>query len=102
MLRQDVVAPGAVSDEEVAAGESAHKAIDAFIALRSRREPDPDEREPSYAESVRRYHAAQDAARRAEWAAYHEAQAERLRRTLERLVAVHEVQARKLAEMVSD
>ncbi len=73
-----------------------------LMERRSRREPEPAELEPSYAESVRRYHAARDAERRAEWTEFHRVQAERHRRTLERLIAVHEVQARKLAEMVSD
>ncbi len=41
---------------EVAHVEAVEKELDAFIERRSRREPTPDELEPSYAESVRRYH----------------------------------------------
>jgi len=41
------------------AAESVDKELDAFIERRSRREPTPDELEPSYAESVRRYHSRQ-------------------------------------------
>ncbi len=74
--------------------------LDRLIERRSSeaREPDPIELEPSYAESVRRYNSAKDAARRAEWTEFHEAQAARHRRTLRDLIARHEAQARNLAE----
>ncbi len=48
--------------------------------------------------SVRAYNASREAERRAAWASYHQGQAERLRRTMERLAAVHERQAIKLLE----
>jgi hypothetical protein len=51
-----------------------------------------------YEESVARYNAHQRATNRAAWAAYHESQAERHRRTLEALKAHHEGEAQKLLE----
>jgi len=60
------------------------------------------EREEMYAESVRRYNARRRRENSARWYAYHTEQAERLRRTLEPLIAFHEAKARKLAELVSD
>ncbi len=70
--------------------------LDRLIERRSRREPTPDELEPSYAESVRTYNAAREAERRAAWSDYHRVHAERLRRTLERLIAHHEARAQQL------
>jgi len=83
---------------EVAHTEMIEKELDAFIERRARREPTPDELEPSYAESVRRYNAARLKERRAEWYAYHADQGERLRRTMEPLIAFHEARARQLLE----
>jgi hypothetical protein len=74
------------------------KELDAFIERRSRREPTPDELEPSYAESVRRYNARRRKEIAAQWYAYHADQAERLRRTMEPLIAFHEAKARELLE----
>jgi hypothetical protein len=71
-----------------------------LIERRSRREPTPDELEASYAESVRTYNAAREEERRAEWYSYHLDQAERLRRTLEPLIALHEARAAALCEEV--
>ena len=72
--------------------------LDRLIERRSRREPTPDELEPSYAESVRRYHSRRRKEIRAEWYAYHADQAERLRRSMTALVAFHEAKARQLLE----
>lgn len=72
--------------------------LDKLIERRSRRDPTPDELEPSYAESVCRYNAAREAERRAAWSDYHRVHAERLRRTLGRLIEHHETQATKLLE----
>ena len=83
---------------DVAHVEAVEKELDAFIERRSRNEPDPDELEASYAESVRTYNAAREAERRALWADYHRVHAERLRRTVEPLIAHHERQANKLLE----
>ncbi len=83
---------------EIAHAEMVEKELDAFIERRARREPTPDELEPPYAESVRRYNAARLKERRAEWYAYHADQAERLRRTMEPLVAFHEARAAALCQ----
>ena len=83
---------------EVAHTEMIEKELDAFIERRARREPTPDELEPSYAESVRRYNAARSKERRAEWYCYHLDQAERLRRTMEPLIVLHEARAAALRE----
>jgi hypothetical protein len=64
---------------DTVAGEAAEKQIDAFIERRANREPDPDELEPSYAESVRRYHERQRKEVRALWYAYFCRLAESLR-----------------------
>ncbi len=83
---------------EVAQTEMIEKELDAFIERRSRRDPTPDELEPSYAESVRRYHSRRRKEIRAEWYAYHADQAERLRRSMTVLVAFHEAKAQQLLE----
>lgn len=82
----------------IAHAELVEGEIDRMIEKRSRADPDPDELEPSYAESVRRYNAAREAERRAAWSDYHRVHAERLRRTLGRLIEHHETQATKLLE----
>lgn len=56
------------------------------------------EREALYAESVRRYNTRRRRENAARWYAYHADQAERLRRTMEPLIAFHEARARKLLE----
>jgi hypothetical protein len=83
---------------DVAHGEMVEKELTRMIEKRSRKEPDPDELAPAYAESVRRYNAARLKERRAEWYAYHADQAERLRRTMEPLIAFHEARAAALCE----
>jgi hypothetical protein len=70
--------------------------LDRLIERRASREPDPDQLEPSYAESVRRYNTGRREANRAEWAAYHAEQAERLRRNLAALISHHEARAAAL------
>jgi hypothetical protein len=62
------------------------------------RRPCPDALEPSYRESVRRFNAAREAARREAWSLYHREQAGRLRRTLEDLITRHETRAARLCE----
>ncbi len=73
--------------------------LDRLISRRASqdRRQDPDESEELWKEGVRRYHAARSKERRAEWYAYHADQAARLRRTMERLAAVHEAKARQLS-----
>ncbi len=83
---------------DVERGEAIEKELEAFIEKRSRKEPERDAREELWKESVRAYHASKEAERRAAWATYHAAQATRLRRTMERLAAVHETRAQQLLE----
>jgi hypothetical protein len=71
--------------------------IDRMIERRAPREPDLDEREPSYLESVKVYNAAREAERRAAWSDYHRVHAERLRRTSTELIAFHEARAAALS-----
>ncbi len=78
-------------------GERAEKELNHMIERRSKNgEVDPDEQEELWEASVRRYNARQREKHRAAWAAFHEGQAERHRRTLEDLVAHHETQAARL------
>ena len=72
--------------------------LDRLISKRASqdRRPDPDELEPGYVESVRRFNARVRAENRAAWCEYHRGQAERLRASLVRLVEFHEEQAAKL------
>lgn len=64
--------------EAVERGEMVEKELDAMIERRFRREPDPDELEPSYAESVRRFHDRHRREHAAAWHAFHLDQAVRL------------------------
>jgi hypothetical protein len=52
---------------EVAHGEMVEAELNRLIEKRSSREADPDELEPSYAESVRRYNARQQEENRQAW-----------------------------------
>jgi hypothetical protein len=87
---------------DLARGEAIEKELEAFIAKRSRQEPDRHDLEPSYAASVRRYHSRQRKENVAAWYAYHADQAKRLRRTLTALAEHHETQAIKLLEGISN
>ncbi len=80
--------------------EAVDTELDRLISRRASqdRRQDPDELEPSYAESVRRYHSRRRKEMRAEWYGYHLDQAERLRFTLGRLIEHHETQAMNLLE----
>ena len=57
--------------------------------------------EELWADYERRHHEEQRKLNRVKWANYHRAQAERLRRTMEPLVAFHEARARRLEGEVS-
>jgi len=82
---------------DVARTEAADAEVTRMIERRSRKgEVDPDELEPGYMESVRRYQEKMRVQARYEWHLHHTAQAERLRRTLEALASHHEGQAAKL------
>jgi hypothetical protein len=72
--------------------------LDRLIERRSRKEPDPDETEALYMESVRRYHEQRRLQARYAWHLHHVGQAARLRRTLEELISHHEEQAAKLLD----
>ncbi len=82
---------------DVERGEAVEKELEAFIEKRSRKEPNLDAREELWKASVRRYNASREAERRALWADYHRVHAERLRRTVEPLIAHHEARARQLS-----
>ena len=74
--------------------------LDRLISKRASQDtqPDPDELEPGYLESVRRYNARRRAENRAAWYGWHLDQVERHRRTLEHLIAHHESEAARLCE----
>jgi hypothetical protein len=72
--------------------------IDCMIERRSRQSGQERPEEVMYAESVRRYHARRRKEIRAQWYAYHADQADRLRRTMEPLIAFHEARAAALLE----
>ena len=80
----------------IARGEMVEKELNAMIERRSRKgEVDPDELEPFYMESVRRYNAHRREEMRAAWCEHHQGQAARLRAVLEVLIARHEEQAER-------
>lgn len=70
--------------------------ISRLIERCSGRDPDPDELEPSYIESVGRYHASRRREARAEWAAFHTDQTERIERAAAALVEGHRRRAQEL------
>ena len=72
--------------------------LDRLVSRRASQDtwPDPDELEPGYVESVRRFNARLRAENRAAWLAFHEGHAARLRRNLEELIAAHETEAERL------
>jgi hypothetical protein len=78
--------------------EAADRELVRMIERRSRKgEVDPDELQPFYMESVRRYNARRREEMRAAWCEHHQGQAARLRITLEALIARHEAEAERLA-----
>ncbi len=74
----------------------ADRQLAALIERRASREPDPDELEPSYAESVRRYHEGRRRGMATAWRDFHLEQAERIERTAAALAASHREKARAL------
>jgi hypothetical protein len=82
---------------DIARGEMVEKELDAMIVRRSRQK-DSDEEHALWRESARRYNARRREEMRAAWTSYHEGQAERHRRTLQDLIAHHEMQAAKLCK----
>ena len=81
---------------EVARSEPVEAELNRLIEKRSTREMDPDEREEIWQASVRAYNERRRQEIRAAWAAFHQDQAERHRRTLDNLIAHHEGEAARL------
>ena len=76
--------------------------LDAFIERRHRerlREEEERTEEEAWKESARKHAAKQQEQARLEWHLHHTDQAQRLRRTLEDLIAHHEAEASKLGEL---
>ncbi len=73
-----------------------------LIERRAESNPDPDELEPGYTESVRRFNARRREENRQAWADFHEGQAARLRAVLEGLIAHHEARAAAYSEQIGD
>jgi len=86
---------------DIAQGETAESHLDALIAKRHKQRVKAEGERPEEAiwrESERRYNALRAREMRARWYGYHCEQAERHRRTLEALIAHHELEAEKLCE----
>ena len=80
---------------DIAHGEMVERELDNLITRRSKQK-DPEEASERWQESERRHEEQRRLRARYEWHLHHTAQAERLRRTLEGLIADHEEQATKL------
>jgi hypothetical protein len=79
---------------DIAHGELVEKELDILIERRSRKGgADPEEQEELWKQSVRAYTARRREEMRAAWCENHQSQAERLRRTVEPLIAFHEARA---------
>ncbi len=93
---------------DIARGEWVEKELDHLIERRARERVQANGRTASqdaatarvelWKASVSRYQEQRRLQARAEWHAYHCGQVERIRHTLEQLIAHHEEQARKLLE----
>ena len=82
---------------DIVRGELVEKELDAMIQRRVRKgDVDPDEREELWKASIRAYEEKRRQMARLEWHQHHTEQAERLRRTFERLISCHENEAQKL------
>jgi hypothetical protein len=84
--------------DTVAMGEVVERELDTFISRRAEKNGAATAEEMVWKSSVRHYNAARSKEIGAQWYAYHADQAERLRRTMEPLIAHHEARARKLLE----
>jgi hypothetical protein len=90
---------GQVLSRDIASGAQVDGELDAFIERRHKeRVKEEGERrlEEEWKESERRHAQTQRQQARLEWHLHHQGQAERLRRTLEALIAHHEAEAQKL------
>ena len=76
--------------------EAVDQELNRLIEKRTPKETDPDEQEELWKASVREYNRRRREENRQAWAAFHEGQAERHRRTLKELIAHHEAKATKL------
>ena len=83
---------------DIAHGEMLERELDNLITRRSKQN-DPEEASETWQESERRHEEQRRLRARYEWHLHHTAQAERLRRTLEGLIADHEQQAAKLMDI---
>ncbi len=85
---------------DVARADTVDLELDRLISRRASqdRRPDRDENEELWKMSVRAHNASRREEMRMAWAEFHEGQAERLRRTLEPLIAFHEARAEKYAK----
>jgi hypothetical protein len=82
---------------DIAQGQMVEKELDNLITRRSKQK-DPEEASETWQASERRHEEQRRLQARYEWHLHHTAQAERLRRTLEGLIADHEEQAAKLTK----
>ncbi len=80
---------------DVARADTVDLELDRLISKRASqdRRPDRDENEELWKASVRAHNASKREEMRVAWAEFHAGQAERLRRTLEPLIAFHEARA---------
>lgn len=93
---------GRALSRDIAKGENVEAELDAFISRRSRmRETLEGERaeEAAWVESTRIHNEKRRQQARVEWHLHHTSQAERLRNTLEALIADHEQRAEELAKL---
>ena len=82
--------------------EAADAELMRMIERRSRKgEVDPNELDPDYMESVRRYNARRREEMRAAWQEYHQGQAVRHRTVLESLVSHHEAEAERYRDRLT-
>jgi hypothetical protein len=94
LIRYAEVREGSVM--EVGRSEAVEAELNRLIEKRFTQQMDPDEREESWQASVRAYNERRRREIRAAWAAFHQDQAERHRRTLDNLIAHHEGEAARL------
>ena len=79
---------------------AAERELDRLIERRATSDPDPDEREESYMESVRRYHARQRDERLWERLRFHERMLEAHTRTFQEILDKHRVGRARCEEML--
>jgi hypothetical protein len=82
-------------EAKLARADTVDAELDRLISRRASQDtrPDRDEREELWKASVRAHNASRREEMRAAWEAFHEGQAERLRRTMEPLIAHNEARA---------